>query len=423
MTKSARKFRTHGLVCIALSLAFLLAACSKPLSVPESKPFTIFYTYSGLRHSDFTFLRGALESKFPEYAFRYVDINNIHAVSDRSIIYSYRKFEAQGDIADLIIEPLHGSSSPLFTQAYTYNMDAALRGSSIDLNTFEQEYLDHLRGLSNDGTLLALPLSAKRFALKYSVDELPAEQLEEWRTWQQVSEASVQPLTAYNLDSFWVPISNQFGLQYLNEHDELSLNRNRWEEALRQFSAIKFSSGEATSAPTFIPISTETFTRYPSAYRNENWDLLPYPQIKDGNGIGPHRLHHIAAIGPKTNRLEVAMKVLAYLTSYEYQLAQARAGIPSVLDRPEVREQFGVEFAANSTLYTDKNIAAFFRTSPSQPPQRTSKYDRLNILDVLYPILLRMIKEPLEPSAAFDLIEKQLADRLDQLKQTPVDSY
>lgn len=424
MTQLARKFTTRRLICLVLCLAFLLAACSKPSPPPEPKALKIAYLNWKEQRPDFTFFKSALESKFPDYSFSYLDITDVYSANSLENLNSYLKYDERGIIADLIIEPMYVSTSAIFTQGYTYNMEAMLRGSSIDLSTFESEYLDHLRALSEDGSLLALPLSANRYAMRYLVDELSVEQKEALQTWPQTVELSKKAPLPMSLQYLWTPISNQYGLEYINGQDEVALNQDRWLEVLGQVRALL---PDSSSSSDLYPVGTESRTF--SFSRSENWDLLPFPQIDNENETGPHRLMRIVAIGPSTRQLEDAVEVLTYLTSYEYQLAQARAGIASVLDRPEVQEQFG----ADSPIYTGKNVAAFFQTKPSQPSQYISKYDRLDgdftrdrstiMLNTMSPILEQMIDEPLEPSAAYELIEHQLTSFLDRIKQRPVDSY
>jgi len=123
------------------------------------------------------------------------------------------------------------------------------------------------------------------------------------------------------------------------------------------------------------------------------------------------------------------LKILEYLSSAEYQTAQARIGVPSVLDAAEAREQFG----ADTAMFAGKNVKAFFTLAPSAPPSRIGKYERLEwmlssdqdamLVNAVFPAVLQTVREGLDPSAAAETIERELAKYLERMRQLPADSY
>jgi len=221
----------------------------------------------------------------------------------------------------------------------------------------------------------------------------------------------------------WIALGNQFGLRYLNERDEADLNRDRWEEAVavyQQFQKLGISSFFAVSSSSF-------YSSWSTPQLPPEWDLLPYPKRSEGDDAGASRLYQIAAVGRASQHVKEALEVLEYLVSFEHQLAGARRGIASVLNDPRVREEFGVE----SSVLADKNRAAFFALSPSSPPGRVSKYERIfwliggnqMLFQGLTPVFTRMRLEQMSPEDAVNAFEAGIIQWLNIVKGLPPDSY
>ena len=419
------------LLSLLVLVAMLAAACSgnpqPPQQEPERITLNVLMMYANYSLEDVRFMKETVAAKFPQYDFQFIDTyrHEFFDGAENKIIYlSYRQFEEAGIVPDLIIEPVHVSSSPMFTQGYTRDLESILRGTSIDLSAFEPAYLNHVRALSDDGVLAALPLSADLYAIGYNKGSVDPAQLANVETWQELAAfAERTGLNAAQAAS-WIPLGNQFGLRYLNERDEVELNRDRWEEAVAVYQSL-----QKLGIASFFAVSSSSFYDPMTAQQIPfEWDLLPYPKKSAGDAAGANRLYHIAAVGPASEHAAEALSVLEYLVSSEYQLAGARRGIASVLNDSRVREEFG----ADSSVFADKNTAAFFALSPSGTPNRISKYERIYwsmgtpdymLLTSLTPVFTRMRMEQLSPEEAVKAFEASIMNVVNVIKGLPPDSY
>lgn len=215
----------------------------------------------------------------------------------------------------------------------------------------------------------------------------------------------------------------QFGLHYWNEQDQLALNWESWTHVLDTIRKLNFT---AAAEYIFRPLSTLDFIT-----GNYNGvDLHPMPRIGNTDLAGPNRLYQLVAIGPSSTRTDDALKVMAYMTSYEFQLAQARQGIGSVLDRDEVREQFGADNAA----FNNKQVEAFFALCSSDAATRISKYDLsdakfptvnqgIDIYNYIDSYIRLMVGDKSDPGSVFDMIQAQLTTFEKYMLSIPVQSY
>lgn len=404
-------------VCLILiAFAFILVSCtSAPPEEPEAKTINVIYANQAGNKRHFEYVKQAFSAKFPNYEFRYIEIDNYNYYDDQSALriirFDYPGLEEVGVIPDLIIEIVQGGTSRIFTQDYTYNLESSLRTANIDLSSFDAVYVDHIRAMSPDGSLRALPLSVELYALGYPPDAISADQLADVRTWADLADFSRRvPLKSPDtFQYYWYPMAYQFGLSYWNAQDQVDMNQESWELALSTIKQLNFSQ----EAPyTLIPLSTLDLMYD----RNMEIDLHPLPRVSKTDDAGANRLYQLAAVGPSSNKVDAVMQLIAYLTSYEFQLGQVRQGVGSVLNRDEMHEQLG----ADNPNYSGKNVEAFFALRPSKVPTVISKYDRpdwkyyyFNQAVVMYshidPFIRQMIKDDLDPGTAFEAIQKQMA--------------
>lgn len=422
-----------SVVWVWLALIVVLTSCTGGDQLPkEEKNLTVVYAYqNNVNQKHLKFVKQALSNHFPDYSFQYIDINAYSYYDDQMALhvhrYDYPGLETIGVTPDLIIEVVQGGSSRIFTQDYTYDLESVLRTTNIDLESFDQSYLNHIRAMSQDGSLRALPLTAQMYALGFTPDTIIAEQIADVQTWDDLIDLSQKvPIPSpYRFQSFWHPMVYQFGLRYWNGQDQIELNRESWTQVLDIIRQLNFT---AKTDYFFTPLSTLDML-------NGNYSgvaLHPMPRINETDFDGPNRLHQLIAIGPSTTRTDDALKVLAYMTSHEFQLAQARQGIGSVLDLAEVRDQFG----ADNENYNDMQVEAFFALRSSDVPNAISKYDLadpkdlmgsvsrdIDIYAYIEPYILQLVKDKLESGGVVDTIQAQLITFEKYMLNKRVESY
>lgn len=103
-------------------------------------------------------------------------------------------------------------------------------------------------------------------------------------------------------------------------------------------------------------------------------DVAPIPTWSDAPGVGPTPGGvHPWAINAYSEQKDAALQFILAGVSEDYQIKLAREGTPSILEIPEVIEEFG----ANNPVLQDKNTAAFFADTPASPPPVKSTYDSI----------------------------------------------
>lgn len=106
----------------------------------------------------------------------------------------------------------------------------------------------------------------------------------------------------------------------------------------------------------------------------EHIDVAPIPTWSDAPGVGPTPGGvHPWAINAYSEQKDAALQFILAGVSEEYQTILSRDGTPSILEIPEVIEQFG----ANNPVLDDKNTDAFFADTPASPPEVKSPYDSI----------------------------------------------
>lgn len=416
-----------------LLLVFVLVSCTRGQTEDDKKALTIVYAYqNAMNKKHLEYVKQALASQFPEYALRYIDINNYAFLNEQGKLsshqYDYPGLETIGGNPDLIIEVVQGGSSRIFTQDYTLDLEGVLRTTDIDLNSFDQAYLNHIRAMSQDGSLRALPLTAELHALGYTKDADFTAQLADVHTWKDLIALSKQvPLSNFSNGyyNYWHSMAYQSGLRYWNEQDQIELDQESWERVLDTIRQLNFG---ATSDYKLMPYSTLEML----ANEYKGLDLHPMPRISETDFAGPNRLYQLVTIGPSTKRKDDALKVLEYMTSYEFQLGQARQGIGSVLNRAEVRDQFG----ADNEYFNGMEVKSFFALRSSETSTAISKYDRSDMKNMLAPpqrdidlyayidpFIRQMISDKRDPATVFNSIQAQLALFEKFILGKPVGSY
>lgn len=394
---------------ILIAFTVIMVSCtSAPQEEPEAKKITVVYDNKSAHYIHFEYLSQALGTKFPEYEFRYIDPVMYYYYDDQSaqqtLKFDYPGFDEIGVFPDLIIDIVNVGTSRLFAQDYTYDLESAMRTTNIDLASFEPAYLDHIRAMSPDGSLRALPLTVNLHALGYNPEVITEDQLTVVHTWEDLADISLRVSMGGDI---WPSMFNQYGLRYWNKQDQVELDRDVWEPMLRMYQQIKYGTEGSTA---IMPISTMN-TPLEHAVGME---LYPLPRISEADNVGANRLYQLAAVGPSSKNVDDVMKVLEYITSSEYQLGQARQGFGSVLDRDEVREQFG----ADHEYYKGKNVAAFFTLRPSEVKAALSKYERIEwrhypepslyVPQHTSPIIRKLLSGELDPKETVEALQNQL---------------
>jgi ABC-type glycerol-3-phosphate transport system substrate-binding protein len=86
-----------------------------------------------------------------------------------------------------------------------------------------------------------------------------------------------------------------------------------------------------------------------------DWDMVSVPTFKEKPGIGSQSYPTYLCLTPLTKHKDAAMEVIKYTTSDEFQLANSRRGMPTVLNDETIKKQLGQD-----TAYKEKHFQAQF---------------------------------------------------------------
>jgi multiple sugar transport system substrate-binding protein len=95
-----------------------------------------------------------------------------------------------------------------------------------------------------------------------------------------------------------------------------------------------------------------------------NWDIVSLPTVKPG--IGSQSYPSYFGITKMAKHKDAAMEVLKFMVSDEFQSNLARKGIMPVLNKEQIKQEFGKE-----SPYRDRNMKAVFYNDFAPIPERT----------------------------------------------------
>ncbi|TMV43000.1 extracellular solute-binding protein [Paenibacillus mesophilus] len=102
-----------------------------------------------------------------------------------------------------------------------------------------------------------------------------------------------------------------------------------------------------------------------------NWDLAPFPVLKDKPDLGPQAYPTYFYVTSMSKHKDQAFEIIAYLTTEEYQSQQLKEGkFLTSLNNKALRQTFG----QNNPMYAGKNIKAF-QPDKYAPAGSVNKYN------------------------------------------------
>lgn len=123
---------------------------------------------------------------------------------------------------------------------------------------------------------------------------------------------------------------------------------------------------------------------------NFDWDFAAFPSFVDQPDVGREVEFQSLMISPVSEHKEEAFKVIETVTSYEAQERMNREHSITVLNDPELMEQFGKDIS----IYQGKNIKGIFAKRPA-PRVKPTIYDN-EINNILNDAVSKMVWENLD---------------------------
>ncbi|MDF2670304.1 MAG: hypothetical protein K0R67_2610 [Paenibacillus sp.] len=174
--------------------------------------------------------------------------------------------------------------------------------------------------------------------------------------------------------------TNQMGLDPV---DPKTMKSNFTSEPWKQFmqsivdiykaSGFKYTKDELDVAKGRAFFEKESrvamYTNYSGGTPPEtmNWDVVSVPSFKDKPGVGTQAYPNYWYVTSISQQKETAFDIIAFLTSEEFQIPHNRSGFATVLNKAEIKKQYGQDMPK----FKGKNVEAMFPKKPSDPMNYT----------------------------------------------------
>lgn len=301
-----------------------------------------------------------------------------------------------GEVPDLILNH-NGVWAEYLNLDLFVDIDPFVKKHDIDLNRFDEVYLESLRDISENQELYALPYSANFTALYYNkdlFDQFAVPYPEDGMTWEDAAEVAerlsrVEDGMVYRGLDFEGParLARQVGIDFVEiKTMKANLDNDDWRKIFEISKKIYtipnnepnnlLSTGALNSF-----IKDRSLAMMGSVNRFEaletptkeglNWDVAQFPSFSDmpnvSNDVDTHML-----IPVKTSKyLDDVMRVLSVVTSDEVQeVAAKQSARLSPLKDPKFKEIIGADMA----FLQDKQVDRVFKSHQIPAPNRTPYY-------------------------------------------------
>ena len=330
-----------------------------------------------------------LKEKFPK-----VTIEVQQAGTDHS--EDLEKLIAAKKSPDIVTMGLVTHTNFLEDLGLAYKMDDLIEESGFDLERLEPSIVQYARNQdpNKENGLYILPNARPTWALHYNkdvFDTLGVAYPEDGLTWEEVLELAKEltrevggvqyrgmdldvPYDAYTQfsqnsidpDTNEVLIAESEAyrrhLEYVGDVVAIPGNYPASDpaSALHNWGEL-FGEGNVAMAPVATNFGW---------LERDNVDIATYPVWEGYEGLNPVPNAGAYAITEPSEHKEIAMDIITYLLSDEYQMEKSKEGQASILVNPEIREAFGTE---NEHL-ANKNTVALFKNEYATGPEKKARY-------------------------------------------------
>ncbi|MEK3886613.1 ABC transporter substrate-binding protein [Bacillus sp. FSL K6-3431] len=298
---------------------------------------------------------------------------------------------------------------PLEELDMVYPLEEMIEAFNVDLDQIEPVLLDEIRSRDKSSRLVGLPQEVAQFGLYYNKDifdlfGVPYPNPDESMSWDEVLELA-KKMTGKRGEATYCGLDFNEGSLAMVPLWQLSANMTdpdtgevlllsdpkftKYMDLMGTYYNIPGIQDESCSfinkntamminwhgfAGLNIGDSTEEAIKY-----IENIDVVPLPTWSDLPNVGPTPQGiHPWVINNYSEQKEAALQFILAGVTKEYQIKLASVGTPSVLNIPEVTEQYGV----NKEILQGKNTAAFLHNTPAKPSDKKSYWDQYVNLDM-----------------------------------------
>lgn len=304
---------------------------------------------------------------------------------------------ASGSQLDLITT-WNGSMSAAMDLSILEDLTPLVKANAFDLSRFDQQALETIKNISNDGKLYGLPYNRQFNALYYNkdiFDKFGVEYPKDGMTWEDVIQLSkkltrtengvtYRGLDPESIQRMSFPLSLNI-VDAIAHKTTISANYETYKKlfelgkdvyALPENKPPKWGTSTNDSFiknKTVAMTATVNMFPYIAQVPEFNWDVVQYPSYKDKPNVAGMYDLHIMSISKTSQHKEEAMKVLEVLFSDEVQMnATKKTGRISLLKDPKFQQAYG----ADMPVLKGKHLEGIFKSKPAPAPRLSIFYTK-----------------------------------------------
>lgn len=303
---------------------------------------------------------------------------------------------ARGDEVDLITS-WNGSMSQNMDLKIYEELTPLAKNHNLSLGQFDQQALETVKTISDDGKIYGLPYNRQFNALYYNkdiFDKFGVPYPKDGMTWEDAMELSkrlsredggvaYRGLDPENITRMGFQVSTGI-VDAKTNTSEISKRMDAYKKLFEtgyqvfSFPGNKPSKWGYSAYDAFIKDRTvamsamiNMFPYLAEAPDFTNWDIAQYPSYRDNPNVYGMFDMHIIGISNTSKHKDEAMKVLKVLFSDEVQMiATKQTGRISLLSDKKFQDAFGAEMP----ILKGKNIASIFKSKPAPAPRLSTYY-------------------------------------------------
>lgn len=356
----------------------------KPEVPVKKDPITLTIFTEGVSPEEFdSRFRDHLESKFPHITLNYHRSGTGATITDLVL---------QNNIPDIMRIDVPGMKAKYLDLELSYGLDDLIKENNFDLKQFEPVFVQEMINAGRTGELYGLPVPPYfPLVLYYNVDlfdKFGFDYLVDGMDWDEIYDLAIK-LTrtedGQNYRGFSASVTamlrdNPYSLPILDPAQDQLADPEKWSNLfnnLKRFydipnNAMASNASEEISAfgNGNVAMMANQHNIYLTIPAEVNWDIVTFPMLKDAPQLMGQRGPAYWALTRQGKHKEEAFNVITEMLSYEVQLADSKKGIPTTLDRNDIKSVLGVEH----DIYSGKNMNAVNVYAPADPtPKRNAE--------------------------------------------------
>lgn len=275
---------------------------------------------------------------------------------------------------DIVINSIF-SYAELKQTEILHDITDLIKKHNMDLDRFDPTTIEFQQNLG-DGAIYGLPMATTTAVLFYNrdlFDRFAEPYPTDGMTWDETYEIAQRMTRTEDGKQYYgfatrYPFmynTNQLSLSYYDpENEEVLINSDGFRKYIDTFARFYHISGNEDAMHTnfWEEENVAMIAWQIGNWNHVNWDVVSLPYFEDAMGVGPQSYSTYWNIASTSKDRDLAMEILAFVTSDEYQIEAAKSGSGPGVISPDVIAAYGAEAdgSGNTRDLRGKNLKAFF---------------------------------------------------------------